>query len=321
MTDENLNAGADAGKTGGDAAAIAAAAAKPAEGTGAATGAAATIVDPKAAAAADAGAPKTPADWPADWRDKLAGADKDLLKQLGTLGSPQDLFKSYREMQKKLSSGEYKKATQAPGKDATPEQIAEYRKENGIPDKPEAYDTTLDNGLVIGAQDKPIVDAFLKEMHAANAPNAVVKSALNAYFKIAEDQRANMSNRDNEVYDGAAEALRKEWGPEFKRNQNAIAAYVETLPEGFRDNLIGARLADGSKLLGNPEGIKFIYNLAKESNPAITVVPGSANPGKTIEEEIKALNVGSDEYWKSSDKQARYRELLQAQEGLKKKRA
>ncbi len=316
MTTENPNPGSDPGKV--DPAVAAAASADAGKAAGADDPAkAATIVDDKGGAADPA---KVQADWPTDWRDKLAGADKDLLKQLGTLGSPQDLFKSYREMQKKLSSGEYKKAVGLP-KDATPEQLAEYRKENGIPETPDKYDTNLEGGLVIGEQDKPIVDAFLKEMHAANAPAGVVKSALTAYYKVAEEQRAAMADADTNTYTTAAETLQKEWGPEFKRNQNVIKAFVESLPEDFRDNLVGARLADGSKLLGNAAGIKFFYQLAKEANPAITVVPGSDNPGKSIADEIAALKVGSDEYWKSPEKQARYRQLLQAQEGLEKKRA
>src|SRR3546814_3644725 len=51
---------------------------------------------------------------------------------------------------------------------ATPEQIAEWRKEQGIPEKPEDYDLKFDNGLVIGEADKPLVAEFLKASHATN---------------------------------------------------------------------------------------------------------------------------------------------------------
>jgi len=261
-----------------------------------------------------------PADWPDDWRQKMAGGDAKLLKQLETFTSPADVYKAHRALQQKLTSGEYKKATALPD-NATEEQIAEWRKENGIPAKWEEYDTALPDGLVIGEDDKPIVDEVLKAMHATNAPPAVVQAALGTYFKLQENHRAAMAEADSNTLSATVEELRGEWGPEYKRNQNAIAAYLDTLPEEFRDNLIGARLADGTKLLGNAAGVRFLAQLAREANPAITAFPGSSNPAKSIEDELKSLNVGSEEYWKSPEKQKRARELYALQDKLKQKSA
>mgnify|MGYP000100175251 CR=1 FL=1 len=47
----------------------------------------------------------------------------------------------------------------------TDEELAEYRKANNIPEAPDKYDLTFDSGLVIGKEDKPIVDSFLKYAH------------------------------------------------------------------------------------------------------------------------------------------------------------
>src|SRR3546814_8159770 len=83
--------------------------------------------------------------------------------------------KSQRALEQKLSSGEFKKAI---GPDATPEQIAEWRKEQGIPEKPEDYDLKFDNGLVIGEADKPLVAEFLKASHATNVTPAQAKAQI-----------------------------------------------------------------------------------------------------------------------------------------------
>lgn len=276
-----------------------------------------TIVNPTAG---EEGKQPVPADWPTDWRTKLAGDDKDLLKRLERFKSPQDVWTSFRALEQKVSSGELKKPSVLPD-NATPEQLAEFRKENGIPEKPEGYDTTLPEGLVIGEDDKPIVDAFLKEMHAANAPGGIVKSALSTYFQLREQQRTAMVEADGATWKATEDALRAELGSEYRLHQNAISNYLETLPEGFRENLIGARLADGTKLLGSVDGIKLIMSMAKDANPAITVVPGSTNPAKSIEEELASIKIGSPEYWADPKKQARALELLSAQEKLQKKTA
>lgn len=261
---------------------------------------------------------QAPANWPENWRDLSAGGDEKLRKRLDRFASPGDIVKSWLAAEQKITSGEYKKPAALP-ENASPEQIAEYRKELGVPDKPDGYDTTLPDGLVIGDADKPLVAEFLKEMHGVNAPPAMVKSALSAYYKIQENQIAAQEAHDDEVWKRTEDALRAEFGSEYRRNQNIINNYMSSLPEALRDNLIGARLGDGSKLLGNEQGVRFLLGLALEANPVATVIPNTSNPAKSIEDEIASLKVGSDEYWKSPDKQARYRQLVDAQEKLKKK--
>lgn len=312
-TDTTQNAGGQADQQGGQATQKADAAPTQTDGQqqGSQTG---TVLDK------DVDGKQGPADWPDDWRQKMAAGDAKLLKQLETFTSPADVYKAHRALQQKLSSGEYKKASALP-EDATEEQVAEWRKENGIPAKWEEYDTTLPDGLVIGEYDKPIVDEVLKSMHAVHAPPAVVKAALSTYFSLQENHRAEMAEHDENTLSATIEALRGEWGAEYKRNQNAIEAYLDTLPEDFRENIAGARLMDGTKLLGNAAGVRFLAQLAREANPAITAFPGSSNPSKSIEDELKSLNVGSEEYWKSPEKQQRARELYALQDKLKQKSA
>src|ERR1700739_1279856 len=47
-----------------------------------------------------------PSDWPTDWRLKIAGGDAEAAKSIDRLAAPTDLFKSYRELHTKVSSGE-----------------------------------------------------------------------------------------------------------------------------------------------------------------------------------------------------------------------
>lgn len=261
-----------------------------------------------------------PADWPADWRDKLAGDDKEALKQLGTFKSPAELNKAYRALQQKLSSGEFKKPAELP-ENATPEQLAAYRKDIGVPDTVDGYSLDFGDGLVVGEEDKPVVMEILKDVHAAHVPEKFVKPIMQAYFRKLEAERAAQVDFDNDTWSKTEETLRAEFGGEFKVNQTAINNYLKTLPEEFQSNLAGARLADGRKLLGSVDGINMILSLARDANPAITVVPGSTNPMKSIDDELSSLKVGTDEYWADPKKVARATELITAREKMKPKQA
>ncbi len=73
------------------------------------------------------------ATWPEDWRKQMAGGDEAYLKQLERFDSPAAVGKSLREAQLKISQGGAKPALP---KDATPEQLAAFRKEAGSPRPP-----------------------------------------------------------------------------------------------------------------------------------------------------------------------------------------
>lgn len=256
-----------------------------------------------------------------DWRVKFAGGDEKELKRLARFATEADVFKAYRELEKKKSSGELK----APfPQDGTAEEIAAWRKDNGIPESADKYELNFDNGLVIGENDKPLIDKFVTKMHGENASPAQVKAAIASYYDIMAEQQQAIAEADVAYKDESLEALREDFGGDFKKNINAVTGLLQSAPEGVKEILEASRTPDG-KILGNhPDVIKWLANIAFEINPAATVMPNSvSNPGAAINDEIATLEKmvgdrGSD-YWKgpSADKnQARYRELLSARDKI-----
>lgn len=256
-----------------------------------------------------------------DWRVRLADGDEKELKRLARFASEADVYKAYRELEKKKSSGELK----APlPKDATPEQLAEWRKDNGIPEAPDKYDLKFDNGLVIGEQDKPLIDEFVTKMHGENATPSQVKAAIASYYEILGKQQQELAEKDAAFKDEALEGLREEWGGDFKKNLNAVNGFLQSLPEDTRLAFENARTPDG-KLIGNdPAIIKWLAATAYEINPAATIMPSSVtNPGAAIGDEIasieKLIGDRNSEYWKGPNAeklQSRYSELLSAREKI-----
>lgn len=257
------------------------------------------------------------------WREHIAGEDQDALKQLARYASPADVWKKARELEKKMSSGELKAVTAFPEKGTAEEQTA-WRKDHGIPEKPEAYDLTLGDGLVIGDDDKPLVNEFLKHAHATHTPNEGVKQTLKWFLGTYREQvESGRAEAEKGALQQAEDQLRKDWGADYRGNMNAIAglldAHVST-DSGLKD-----RILKSVKL--EPEFAKLWATLARETNPAGTLVSGDpAKMEQTIGDEISKyegwMKAGrgtkeGDKYWKDEKVQARYRELLGARDKMK----
>lgn len=264
-----------------------------------------------------------PADWPEDWRAKLAGEDEKVLKRLERMKSPKDVLKSWRALETKLSSGDVK-ATLPEG--ATEEQVAEYRKENGIPDTPEGYLEALPNGLVVGEDDKEAVNSFLESAHGKNASPEFVASALDWYYERQEETAAQQVTADREYKQQSEDALRAEWGNEYRANVNSVQAFLDTAPvdeDGtpLKELLLGARLSDGTALGDNPLALKWLVGLAEAENPAGFVSPGAGGTqAESVEAEIaeieKLMRTDPPAYYKDQKKQDRLLLLYKTQEKL-----
>ena len=269
--------------------------------------------------------------WPEDWREKAAQhiaagdekAYKRELKRLERIADPAGMYGMYREAETKLTSGGLIKV---PGKDAKPEEIAEYHKSLGVPEKPEDYfkNIKLENGAVIGEADKPLADTFAAALHPAGATPQVVNAALNWYFANQEKQAAALDESDDKFRQGAQQALKEEYGPALKRMTNNISSLFTIAPGGTDLNnekalytrLMGGRMADGSIIGNDPDMVRFLVALALDKNPAASVVEDGDQTGQSVDTEIASIEKRMREdrinYFKDEKAQARYRQLIDA---------
>jgi hypothetical protein len=275
--------------------------------------------------------------WPENWREKLAehisAGDKKLyakeLKRLERIADPAGVYGMYREAEGKLTSGGLIKK---PGKDAKPEEIAEYHKAMGVPEKPEDYfkDVKLENGAVIGEADKPLVDGFAAAVHKSGATPQFVNAALNWYYQNQEEQAAAMDEADDEYRRASNRELKDEYGPAFDRKLNATGSlFAKLAPGGLDPNnqnalynrLLGGRMADGRIIGNDPDFNRFFIALAHEVVPAETVTEGGNQSGMSIDAEIKQIEGRMKDdrraYYKDEAAQSRYRELITAREKIR----
>lgn len=276
-------------------------------------------------------------DAPTDWREAAARAvagedEKEFAKELGRLqrfASPADIYKSNRELEKKMS-GAKPVATPFPEK-GTDAEKSQWRIDNGVPETPEKYEIKLPDGMVIGEADKPLVAAFLADAHAQNASPDTVNMALSAYYKIEAKTLSERNGRDRAAQTDAIAELRKEWGPDFDGNINVTKNFMDKLPGDLGENLLNGRLANGKPIFSDPEAVRMFTRIAREDNPAATVVP-NAGPGalSSINDEIatidKQMGDKTSVYWTGPKDargetagQVRYRQLVEAQTAMQKK--
>lgn len=252
----------------------------------------------------------TPATYPEDWRQQMAGEDDKLAKQLERFDSPAALAKSYKELQRRVSSGEFKRS-----KPEGEEDLAAWRDEVGIPAEPSGYDLNdLGNGLVVGEADQPLIDKVLTAMHGVDSTQDQVKAIVAAYYEAQEGALADEAEQDRMDAEGAVDALRAEWGPEYRGNMNQLKGFLDAAPGDVGTLVTGARLGDGKALLNSPDAMQWLLGVAKQLNPMGSVVPAAGDAGKTVADELKEIGRVQEEepkkYWADKDMQARERELL-----------
>lgn len=261
--------------------------------------------------------PATPAADPKpadDWRVRASGGDEKLLGYLARVPSEKALVETLKRYNDDMKAGKFLKPL---SDNPTDEEIAAHRKATGVPEAADGYLQSLPDGLVVGDDDKPFVEKFLTNMHASNAPPAMVNAALETYYSIVEEQVAAQAEAEHAAQQAGVEDLRTEWGPDYRRNLNAMHAHLDTLPEAVANAFRFGKGADGLPLGYNPAVLKWLAAQALEANPLSTVVPGAgANQAGAIADEIAkietAMRTDRSAYNRDEKMQARYRELIGA---------
>lgn len=261
-----------------------------------------------------------------NWRDKLAESiapgDQSFRKRLDRFNDPTGPVKSWLAAEKKISSGEYK-LSQLPD-NASDDQVKAWRAENGIPESPDGYDIKIPLEGEALEKAKPFLDNFYKYSHENSIPKAYAEKALNFMLENSRQMQDQLAERDKTDEQEREETLRTEWpAGDYKLNMNLMSGLFDGAEEGLKEDLFNARLPDGTKLINDPGIVKLLAGLAREVNPAATVVPAGENQTKSIQDEIasieKVMKEDMDKYRKDTKMRDRYLQLIEARDKLSKK--
>lgn len=276
--------------------------------------------------------------WPEDWREKaaahVAAGDKKAyereLKRLERMTDPTALYGTYRELEAKFGKGGL---IRIPDEKADEKEVAEFRKAMGYPEKPEEFvdRIELEEGLVLGDDEKETAKSFAEAVHSATTPQEFVNKAVNWQLQNRIQALEALDERDENFRTESEAELKEEFGGSYNRNRNAIASLFTSAPggsdpgnpESLMSQILTGRTADGNIIGNDPRIVRWLAGLAREVNPAATVIDMGKESTQNIETEIKQIKETMRKDRRAYDKdpamQQRYRELLAAQEGIQRR--
>lgn len=296
---------------------------KAASGGGKAEGASTIIASGSAgtsgAAGADGDGKTVEAKWPDDWRDQMAGGDDKTRKLLERYSSPSAVSNALAAAQQKIRAGELRPAFP---KDGKPEDQARWRAEMGLPESPDKYEIKVDG---VDQWDPDTVKGLKEVSHRLNLKPEDVNELTRWYAEDLQRRTDAQNTEDQSFKEESEDALRAEWGNDYRGNIERINNLLNGAPSGVKDELLGARLSSGKALASHPGVISWLVNLSRELFPAATVVPAGGANAKGVEDRIreieKVMQTDRKAYNKDEAMQKEYRDLVDMRERMKQKAA
>lgn len=253
--------------------------------------------------------PDSKSDWPDDWRERLAAGDEDIAKIINRYGSPRAVAKALKEAKDTIRSGKLKRDMPDPSDEKA---MAEWRKEQGIPDDPSGYKLPEEVTKRLSDQDKPLLAKFTEWMHSKGASNAEVARSSEWYVNLAEEMAQKQSESDAEAREATEDALRKDWAHgEYKANITLANRFLESIP-GVGSDWTEARLANGQLLGSVPEFVAWASDMGREHFGDATFANSDSEQRHTARKtEIESLmKENIDKYYETgADKE--YAEILE----------
>jgi hypothetical protein len=234
-----------------------------------------------------------------DWRSGIA--DEKLRDYASKFTSIEDLAKTAHSLRVKLST-----AVNAPGEDASDEEVAAYREKMGVPATPDAYKMPEIEGYEQTESDKAYQGAMSSVLHKHNIPTAAAQELAAAHIAFLQTQSADAAaqmKKADEEYQSTAEAqMRKEWGKDYQANLK----YAEEAAKIHFDDDVGAMELKNGQLLGShPAFIKGMAAIGRMSGEGVIHVDqGSAD---TLMEQADAARAKREEARKRGDNAAMQR--------------
>ena len=214
-------------------------------------------------------------------------------KELDNVESVFDMAKMVVNGSRKISKhgDELKKATEGmikiPGEGATEEEIAAYRKAQGVPDSADGYE------LTVPENDKEGFEAIAKEVKAAAHEAGIAPSKLSAVWeKVVNNltaQNQELERKGMELLAADVQALKddkKEKYDSFIADTNKVAAHFDVKGDpaaGTKDNPVGSnfmKLVDTMGIKDTPAVREFLGAIAPlVLEGKTTIGAGAETPG------------------------------------------
>jgi len=174
-----------------------------------------------------------------------------------------------------------------PGKDATPEQLAEFRKKIGVPEKPEDYAVTPPEGVDPASLNQEVLSKWRTRMHEAGITKAAAEKIINDYLADEVALTTQSAEQKAKQQQEWVTQLREAFGDKFDAKIN-IAQYA--LKEFGSENLV--KWLEESGAGNHPDVVQFFAKVGDAmSDDSVRKGLGTpSGPPKTAAAAQAALN-------------------------------
>ncbi|MGI9491378.1 MAG: hypothetical protein ACR2QF_03025 [Geminicoccaceae bacterium] len=242
------------------------------------------------------------------WRD---GIPDDLKKSAEQFTSPTALLKSYAQLR-----NQFNKSLQPLPEKPTDEQVAAFRKKQGIPEAADGYGIEAPDWF--DDQGKENLTDFLTKAHESNMTPAQVKQAVDAYAGYEQARAEKIIADINADTEANVKVLKDEWGVDFDANVAVAARAVAHFGgQELGEDLNALKLDGGGMLASNPAFIKLMAEVGRAaSEPTGVHVPLVSNEQtkKELNDEANEL-ISSPDYYSNQKSLTRVREIFDLLEG------
>jgi hypothetical protein len=257
-------------------------------------------------------------------RTGWAGQDQGKLNWINRYASPQAALDAAWAAQDRIAKGDLAKPLPA---NATPEQVTEYRKAHGIPEKAEGYwdaFTAAYKDMKIEDSDREVIAPYLPVMQELNLTPAQASRLIAFRQQEADRQIDERIQADTQLRTSTEDALRQEWGSQYRQNVETMRSFITTRFGDAAEDLLNARTPNGDPLLGSSTVLRSLLQMAMDLNggaATITLADGKLADGAGVDARMgelhKLMANTSSEYWKgpnADNLQREYRRLVEYQE-------
>jgi hypothetical protein len=194
---------------------------------------------------------------PVDWRHAID--DPKLRDHAARFASPGDLAKAHLELRGKLSN-----AIVRPGRNASADEVAAYRRALGVPDSPEHYRFDSSGDAPPDGHTIAFRNAAAEAFHRADLTVEQGRQLTAWWNGVQEELRERQVAADRAYADRSRAELDAEWGRDADANHIHAARAADMLFGEHLDVMRNTETSDGRYLLDHPHMLRALARLGKE---------------------------------------------------------
>lgn len=249
--------------------------------------------------------------------EKTGKAFERVVGRLTRYTSEAEAFKGGLAAQERLREG----AVLIPGKNASKEVVEAYRKAKGVPETVEGYKIERPEGYEPTTVDKEIEADILGTAHKLHMGNDEAREMVRLYYRVQQGLDKQMAERAAEIARVNEDDLRVEFGRDYRPTVDQINRYLAQEFGEDAPDMMGMRLADGTRLGDDKRFFRFFAARAKESVDEASMLSGETQEGTNIDDridELMKLQFADTKRYQSDAVQGELKQLLAVQEKRRK---